>query len=124
MSIIKYISLNIQQARDLYKESEYKDIKSKLIDMFGFNNLNFKPNPGDVLTNGEIIVMFSKFSESYFNGYGPGILSTFQYNIKEDTIVRTNDKDEKENIVGYKDNFIYADEDQVKLFYSKFSNLK
>lgn len=124
MSIVKCISLNIQQARDLYKESEYRDIKSKLIDMFGFNNLNFNPNPGDVLTNGEIIVMFSKFSESYSNGYGPGILSTFQYNIKEDTIVRTNDKDEKENIVGYRDNFIYADEDQVKLFYSKFSNLK
>lgn len=124
MSIVKYISLNIQQARDLYKESEYRDIKSKLIDMFGFNNLNFKPAPGDVLTDGEIIVMFSKFSESYFNGYGPGILSTFLYNIKEDTIVRMNDKDEKGNIVGYKDNFIYADEDQVKLFYSKFSNLK
>lgn len=124
MSIVKYISLNIRQARDLYKESEYRDIKSKLIDMFGFNNLNFKPAPSDVLTDGEIIVMFSKFSKSYFNGYGPGILSTFQYNIKEDTIVRTNDKDEKENIVGYKDNFIYADEDQVKLFYSKFSNLK
>lgn len=124
MSIIKSISFNIQQARDLYKESGYRDIKSKLEGMFGYHNLIFNPNPGDVLTDGEVIILFSKFSESYFNGFGPGVLSTFLYNIKEDTIVRMNDKDEKANIVGYKDNFIYADEDMIKFFYSKFSNLK
>lgn len=124
MSIVKCISINIQQARDLYKESGYRDIKSKLENMFGYRNLVFNPNPGDVLTDGEVIILFSKFSESYFNGFGPGVLSTFLYNIKEDTIVRMNDKDEKTNIVGYKDNFIYADEDMVKFFYSKFSNLK
>lgn len=124
MSIVKCISINIQQARDLYKESGYRNIKSKLEDMFGYRNLVFNPNPGDVLTDGEIIILFSKFSESYFNRYGPGILSTFLYNIKEDTIIRTDDKDKKENIIGYKDNFIYADEDQIKFFYSKFSNLK
>lgn len=124
MSIVKCISINIQQARDLYKESGYRDIKSKLEGMFGYHNLVFNPNPGDVLTDGEIIILFSKFSESYFNGFGPGVLSTFLYNIKEDTIVRMNDKDEKANIVGYKDNFIYADEDMIKFFYSKFSNLK
>lgn len=124
MSIVKRISINIRQARDLYKESEYHDIKSKLEDMFGYRNLVFNPNPGDVLTDGEVIILFSKFSESYFNGFGPGVLSTFLYNIKDDTIVRMNDKDENTNIVGYKDNFIYADEDMVKFFYSKFSNLK
>lgn len=124
MSIVKCISINIQQARDLYKESGYRDIKSKLEGMFGYHNLVFNPNPGDILTDGEVIILFSKFSESYFNGFGPGVLSTFLYNIKEDTIVRMNDKDEKANIVGYKDNFIYADEDMVKFFYSKFSNLK
>lgn len=39
-------------------------------------------------------------------------------------MIRADDKDEKANIVGYKDNFIYADEDMIKFFYSKFSNLK
>lgn len=124
MSIVKCISINIQQARTLYKESGYRDIKSKLEDMFGYRNLIFKPKSGDILTNGEVIILFSKFSETYFNGKGAGVIPTFYYDIKKDELVRVDDLDEKDNIIGYKDDFIYADEEQEKLFYSKFVNLK
>lgn len=126
MSIVKKISFTIQQARIIYGLGEHNityKLKSDLIDTFGYKNLVFNPNPGDVLTNGEVIIFFSKFSTSYFSGKGVGVLSTFCYDINKDILIRNDDLDIKDNIVGFKDEFIYADEKQEKLFYSKFKNL-
>lgn len=96
MSTSRNIHLELYQARLLYNTLPgymMGGIKQILIDEYGYRNL------------------------------GRNVLGLIVYNISEDTIYMNSDCDIEGNIIGRENQFMYATDEQKKLFYSKMSNL-
>lgn len=129
MSTSRNIHLELYQARLLYNTLPgymMDDIKQTLMDEYGCRNLEFNPKPNDILASDDHIILFNKFSDiepTSNRNLGRNVLGLIVYNISEDTIYMNTDCDIESNIVGRENQFMYATDEQKKLFYSKMSNL-
>lgn len=113
MDFIKNIPVSIQFAREIYNHGN-QEIKNFLEKYWDKKDLSFDPELGDILSSKKYIVMFKEMV------IGSGLQVIYYYDRTKDEIKRAS-KDT--NMFSCWKNFVHANEEDKKLFYSKMIDL-
>lgn len=125
----KPIVLTIGAARQLWKANEKNpgSIPNYIINTmelsFGRQDLDFQPQRGDILESKSSIVMFDGFTDWGDEGAGRGVKIFFSYNKQTNKMSKITQPDLIEIINGYENDYVYATNENKKLFYENMSNL-
>lgn len=125
------VVINIAAARKLWEANvnspgsipDYIINKIELI--FGRQNLDFHPQRGDILESQNSIVMFDGFADSEDEGLGKGMKIFFKYDKKTGRMekIKQSSLNGVTVMVGYAGDYIYATNENKKLFYENMSKL-
>lgn len=125
------ITINIAAARKIWESNEINpgSIPQYLINIieliFGRQNLEFHPQRGDILESPSSIVMFDGFADSDNPVLGKGVKLFFKYDKKTGRMEKIKQPCPNGVTVthGFAGDYIYATEENKKLFYENMSKL-